>query len=289
MSPFLAGAPPTGGGGAAATAASGRRLRQAVGMDGFGPASYGDTFADVYDQWYDRPADRVAVVEHLAELAALVLAPGEAGSGPPILELGIGTGRLAIPLAERGLEVWGVDASDAMLARLRAKPGGEGVHTVLGDMAHLDLGGLRFGLVFVAYNTLFNLIDADDQARCLRGVADHLLPGGRFVIEAFVPREEPMPRSGVVEVARLERDQVVLVVTRAGPADQVVEGQHVEISERGVRLRPWQIRFLRPDQLDDLAGAVGLRLESRSAGWRGEPFDDSSTSHVSVYVAGEVG
>jgi SAM-dependent methyltransferase len=202
-----------------------------------------------------------------------------------VLELGVGTGRLAIPLAQLGLEVWGVDASDAMLARLREKSGADGVHTVLGDMAHLDMGGLRFALVFAAYNTLFNLTDVDDQARCVRRVADHLVPGGRFVIEAFVPREEPVPRSGVVEVGRLERDHVVLVVTRAGPADQMVDGQHVEISERGVRLRPWQIRFLTPAQLDGLAEAAGLRLELRSSGWRGEPFDDDSRSHVSVYVA----
>jgi SAM-dependent methyltransferase len=253
------------------------------------PAAYGEAFADVYDDWYGSiDGEEEAAVDLLAGRAA----------GGPVLELGVGTGRLAIPLAARGHEVWGLDASPAMLDRLRTKPGGDRVRTVEGDMANFDLGDERFGLVFVVNNTLCNLATRAGQARGLSRAAAHLRTGGRLLVETFVPTDAAVSVEPVVEVARIERSRVVLTVSRAGgdrdgesedgdagPGTQVVVGQHVDLGADGVRLRPWRIRLVAPTELDDLAAAAGLRLEDRWSGWCGETFTDSSPRHVSVYTS----
>ena len=159
------------------------------GVDEYGPSSYGDAFADVYDDWYGDPVPVGAAVDRLAALAG----------GGPVLELGVGTGRLAIPLAARGLAVWGIDASAAMLARLAAKPGGERVTAVLGrhGRARVRSGAPPFTLAFVAANTLFNLADSEAAQAGASPVWPRVAgPGGRFVVEAFVPADDP-PTSGV--------------------------------------------------------------------------------------------
>ena len=151
-------------------------------MEGYRPSTYGDRFADVYDDWYHDVSDVAATVARVAALA---------GEPPgPVLELGAGSGRLAIPRAARGLEVWALDASTAMLDRLAGKPGGDRVRVVLGDMAVLDVGAGPpggFAVVLCAFNTLFNLTDGEAQRRCLARVAEVLAPRGRLVVEAFVP------------------------------------------------------------------------------------------------------
>src|SRR4029453_5650142 len=151
-------------------------------VEGYEPGTYGDRLADVYDDWYSDVTDAEATVERVRALA---------GDPPgPVLELGAGSGRLAVPLAARGLEVWALDASAAMVERLRGKPGGAAVHAVVGDMAALDLGPgapATFAVVLCAYNTLFNLTDTESQRRCLARVAGVLAPGGRVLVEAFVP------------------------------------------------------------------------------------------------------
>jgi SAM-dependent methyltransferase len=244
------------------------------------PASYGDAFADVYDDWYgvDGDAETAAAVDRLADLSG----------GGPVLELGVGTGRLAIPLAARGLDVWGLDASRAMLERLRAKSGGERVTTVEADMVSFDLGDRQFGLVFAVFNTLCNLAGRNDQVRGLSRAAAHLVPGGRVIVEMIVPSDARVSDEPVVEVSRLERDRVVLSVSRAvvrDGGDGVVEGHHVDLSAGGVRLRPWRVRLVTPSELDDLANQAGLRLEQRWSDWCGNAFDDgTSPRHVSVYT-----
>jgi SAM-dependent methyltransferase len=245
-------------------------------MQGYGPASYGDGFADVYDDWYAEVSDVDATVARLTALA----------NGRRVLELGIGSGRIALPLAAGGLEVWGIDASAAMVQRLRSKPGGTSVPVAIGDMAELDLSTLpggataRFGVVFVIYNTFFNLTSQAAQRRCLAAAAGRLSPGGRLVIEAFVPSTDA-PTS-IVEAPVVEVDRVVLTVSRER-TDQVIDGQHIEITEHGVRLRPWRIRYLRPDQLDELAAAAGLTLVERWSTWGGEPYEVGDVVHISVY------
>jgi SAM-dependent methyltransferase len=241
-------------------------------VHGYDESTYGERFADVYDEWYLGISDVDATVAALVQLAA----------GGAVLELGIGTGRLAIPLAMTGLDVHGVDASEAMLAQLRAKPGAESVTAVFGDMAE-DLPRGPFTLAFVAYNTFFGLPNEARQRACFAAVAEVLRPDGRFVIEAFVP--EAPPRSGsLVEVRHLTADRVVLTASVHLPDEQRAEGQFIELTESGgVRLRPWSVRYASPDQLDEMAAGAGFSLERRTADWEGAPFDETSAHHVSVY------
>jgi SAM-dependent methyltransferase len=206
--------------------------------------------------------------------------------GGPVLELACGTGRLALPLAARGLTVVGLDASPAMLERLRAKQGASTVDARAGDMAAFDLTDCGpFRLVFVAFNSLFNLTSAEDQARCFAQVARHLAPNGRFAVECFVPGWAEGPRDAV-EVRDLTADRVVLRVSRHDPDRQTVSGQHVELSESGARLRPWHLRYALPHQLDAHAARAGLSLVARWADWERSPFGPDSTQHVSVYRRG---
>lgn len=243
-------------------------------VEGYDETTYGERFADVYDDWYGSITDTEACVEAVARLA----------DGGPVLELGVGTGRLAIPLARRGLSVTGVDASPAMLAALSAKPGGDSVDAVLGDMTDPPVGEQRFSVAFVAYNTLFNLVTVDGQRACLANAARHLLPGGCVVVEAFVP-DVSEAATDAVAPKLVAADQVVLSVSRQDPDRQEVIGQYIDISETGIRLRPWRIRWSTPDQLDALAAEVGLQLTERWSSWSGDPFDDHADSHVSVYRA----
>lgn len=241
-------------------------------VQGYDPSSYGDSFADVYDEWYHDVSDIDATVGALAELAA----------GGRVLELGVGTGRLALPLAASGTPVHGIDTSAAMLTRLRAKDPDHLVATTLGDMVD-DLPDGPFSLAFVAYNTVFNLADERRQADCFRAVAGCLQPGGRFVVEAFVP-DDP-PRAGnEVSVRSLTASRVVLSVSVHHPDAQIAEGQFVEITELGgVRLRPWSIRYCAPRELDTMATAAGFALEHRWESFTERRFDDTSARHVSVY------
>jgi SAM-dependent methyltransferase len=233
-------------------------------------ATYGDAMADIYDDWYAE----LEVDAPVAALAAL------AGDGP-VLELGVGTGRLALPLAATGLSVAGVDASEAMLAALRAKPGGDTVTTVLGDMAGDDPLG-PFTLVYAAVNTFFNLVDDGAQQACLAAAARRLVPGGRLVLEAFVP--DPDGHGDAVRVRSMSADRVVLAVSVTDVSRQTASGQFVELVDgRPVRLRPWSIKWCTPDQLDAMAAAAGLELEHRWADWTGADFTPDSARHVSVW------
>lgn len=252
-------------------------------MEGYQASTYGDRFADVYDDWYGEVTDADVCTRRLAGLIA------EAGGGP-VLELGIGSGRLALPLARRGIEVHGIDASAAMLDRLRAKPGAGAIRLTQGDMADLDLPeGPPFSIVFVAFNTFFNLGSVDAQQRCLRRVAERLAPGGLFVLEAFVPADgEDVASGGAVSPRSITVDEVVLTVSQHDRANQTISGQHIHVTEAGIRLRPWHLRYAAPDELDAMAEAAGLKLAWRHAGWDGSPFGPDAGVHVSAYRGGSV-
>lgn len=246
-------------------------------MQGYDDTTYGDAFADVYDEWYEDDLGDVGPV--VACLAAF------AGRGRA-LELGVGTGRLAIPLSAAvsaaGGEVVGLDTSAAMLARMAAKPHGAGVVAVQGDMVD-DLPAGPFTLVFAAYNTFFNLLTAERQQQCMTAIAQRLAGGGRLVIEAFVPSEDAAAGNSV-SVRSLAADRVVLSASRTDPQRQIAEGQHIEFTETGgVRLRPWAVRWATPEQLDHMATTAGLRREHRWSDFAGTAFDAHSTRHVSVY------
>jgi SAM-dependent methyltransferase len=249
-------------------------------MDGYDASTYGDRFADVYDDWYGDLTDAVACTDRLAALAG----------GGPVLELGVGSGRLALPLAARGVAVHGIDASDAMLDRLRAKPGGAAIHLTQGDMAELALvDPPAFTVVFAAFNTLFNLPSGAAQQQCLERVEGLLAPEGLLVIEAFVPPEPGggAPR-GSVTPRHISADEVVLSVSHHDERAQTISGQHIQVTERGIRLRPWHLRYCGTRELDAMAEAAGLVLAWRHADWAGTAFGPDAGVHVSAYRRGNV-
>lgn len=222
---------------------------------------------------HDLRGDEEEAVAFLASLA---------GRGPA-LELAIGTGRIALPLAARGLRVDGIDIAPAMLERLREKPGGAALDVRLGDFADVDVPG-RYPLVFVLWNSFYNLLSQDEQVRCLQNVAARLEPGGAFVVEGFVPAFlHRLERHQRVETEAIEVDAVRLGAMRHDPALQRLEQTHVDLTAQGLSMTPVVQRYVWPAELDLMARIAGLRLEVRYGGFRQEPFDADSRLHVSVY------
>ena len=249
------------------------------GMPGYLPTSYGDGFADVYDDWYPGADDTAATVAFLDDLATA------AATGAParVLELAVGTGRLAVPLSARH-QVTGLDVSAAMLGRLAAADPHGAVTRVTGDMA--DAAAYPsgpFDLVVVAYNSLFMLTEPDAQQACFAAVAGVLAPGGAFVVEAFVPRHPP-PSGSDVTLRSMRVGRVVLAVSSADPATQQIDGQYIDLADgEPVRLRPWRIRYTTPAQLDEMAGTVGMRPAERYEDVARRPFRPASDRHVTIY------
>jgi SAM-dependent methyltransferase len=236
---------------------------------------FGEQVAAVYDAQSEgmfHPAVIAPAVERLAELA----------DGGRALEFAIGTGRVALPLAERGVPVAGIDNSEPMLDRLRAKPGAERVHAVAGDMAATRVEG-EFSLVYLLFNTIFNLTTQDGQVACFRNAAAHLRPGGRFVIEARVPELQRLPLGQTVLPWRADPDGFSFYVYDV--VAQRLSGRHYDLGDGRVQPRPIELRYAWPAELDLMARLAGLRLEHRWGGWDREPFTALSPSHVSVYVS----
>jgi len=241
-------------------------------MDDYEPrTSFGADTAATYDD--DPRGDEGETVAFLEQLAR----------GGPVLELAIGTGRIAIPLAARGLQVDGIDFSPEMVARLRAKPGGATIPVTMGDFAEVGVPG-SYPLIYLVYNTLFNLLTQDDQVRCFENVATHLTAEGSFVVEAFVPSFLYRLRDDqYVDAEAIKVSEVSLDVGRHDAATQRLEETHVVLSNAGVRLYPIVSRYSWPSELDLMARIAGLRLKNRWGGWNQEPFDTNSSWHVSVY------
>jgi SAM-dependent methyltransferase len=238
-------------------------------MNDYQPETYGQRIAGVYDDWYGAVDE--ATVPLLKELAHARRA----------LELGIGSGRVAIPLQQAGVAVEGIDASQAMVARLRAKPGGA-IPVVIGDMADVAAEG-EYGLIYVLVNTFFGLLTQEDQVRCFRNVAKHLAPQGSFLIEAFVPDPARFTARQAVRAFHVGDDAVRLEASQHDPATQQVTSQLVLLSEEGIRFYPVKIRYAWPAELDLMAQLAGLELRHRWSTWRKDPFTSSSTGHISVY------
>jgi SAM-dependent methyltransferase len=233
--------------------------------------SFGEDVAGIYD---DVPrGDEDAAVAFLADLA---------GRGPA-LELAIGTGRIALPLATRELRVDGIDISPAMVAQLRAKPGGDEISVTMGDFVEVPVSG-AYSLIYVVFNSLFNVLTQDDQVRCFENVAAHLTDDGSFVIEAGSPAVlYGLSNDQYVEAEAIEVDRVRLDVLRHDPAHQMLEESHVTLSAEGIHLNPVVQRYAWPAELDLMARIAGLRLKDRWGGWNGEPYDSNSQTVVSVY------
>ena len=235
-------------------------------------STYGDGFADIYDDWYQDVTDVESTVAFIVSLA----------QGKKILELGVGTGRLALPIAATGTPVSGVDSSSAMLDRLAKRDSSRLIETHLADMAHWLPKG-RFQVIFCAYNTFFNLIGSNAQESCLKLVEQRLEPNGRFILEAFAPSISPdLPTRGIE--CRHTANTTVMNITIREQTSRLVRGQSVEINEGGITLRPWRISVRTPSELDDSAGRHGLRLLERWEDWHRTPFTSNSARHVSVYA-----
>ncbi|TWP51985.1 class I SAM-dependent methyltransferase [Lentzea tibetensis] len=202
-----------------------------------------------------------------------------AGAGPA-LELAIGTGRIALPLAATGVRVDGIDLSPDMVAQLRAKPGGDALSVTMGDFADVDVPG-TYSLVYVVYNTLFNLLTQDDQVRCFENVAKHLTDDGVFLVEAGVPHIRDDDQS--IRAERVNKRDVWLDLERYDPVTQLLEENHVHLTPQGIRFFPVVQRLAWPAELDLMARIAGLRLKHRWGGWERQPFTVHTPNCVSVY------
>jgi len=234
------------------------------------PASYGDTWAPIYDEVHTH-LDPTAAVDVLAQLA---------GTGKA-LELGIGTGRVAIPLAARGVAVHGIEASQAMLDRLRAKPGGAEIPVTLGDFTDVAVDG-EYALIYVVFSSLYGLLTQAAQLACVRNAAARLARGGTFVFEGFVPDPARFTANQRVHVTRLEPTRLDVLVANHDPVQQRVASQHVVVGPQGMQMFPVEIRYVWPSELDLMAQLAGLHLRERWGDWQRGPYTGSG-GHVSIY------
>jgi SAM-dependent methyltransferase len=241
-------------------------------MEGFGPETFGALNAESYDMACPTDSAALEAVGVLADLAA----------GGRVLEMAIGTGRIALPLAARGLSVSGIDASPEMIARLRTKPGGEAIPVIIGNMADVDIDG-QFDLVFLVFNTLFNLTSQDDQVRCFCNVARRLTPRGVFVLEVFVPDVAHFVDRERVRTVTITFGSAVLEASIHDPVTQTINYQYIAATPKGLRLTPLPMRYVWPSEMDLMARLAGLELRNRWAGWDRSAFTAASTKHVSVY------
>lgn len=241
-------------------------------MEDHDPERYGEAIAADYDDLYEPVLDTEGAVECLAALA---------GRGP-ILEFGVGTGRLALPLVARGLAVHGVDASEAMVERMRQKPGARQVEVTIADFGQVELAG-RFTLAVLAFNTVFALPSQEAQVGAFANAARHLAPGGRFVVEAWVPDLSRFHRGQGVWARPAGITGASLELAWLEPVHQVMRTTQVRFSDGDVRLFPANHRYAWPAELDLMGRLAGMVLEHRWATWRRDRFSAESPAHVSVY------
>jgi SAM-dependent methyltransferase len=233
---------------------------------------FGERIAASYDddsEMFD-PAAVDPVIDVLVELAA----------GGSALELGIGTGRIALPLAQRGVPVNGIDLSKAMVARLHAKPGGEDVGVTIGDFATTTVDG-SFSLAYLVCNTIMNLTTQAAQVACFRNVAAHLQPGGCFVIDVMIPELQRLPPGETFRVFSGGTDS--WGIDEYDVATQGLTSHHLEIVDGRVDRISVPFRYVWPSELDLMAELGGMRLRERWGGWKREPFTSDSRKHVSIW------
>jgi len=240
-------------------------------VTGLNDPAFFDRYADSYDTWaMDDPA---AAVEFLGGLLP---------KGGRALELAIGTGRVALPLAARGILVEGIDGSPAMVEQLRAKPGGSEIPITVGDMAEVAVEG-PFELAYLVFNTLYNLPSQARQVDCFRNVARVLAPGGLFVVECFIQDVTEFDRHQRVATRALSEDAVRMEFLLHDPVEQAVTYQRVTFDAKGTTLNPLRLRYCWPSELDLMARLAGMRLRERYTDWDRTPFTAQSRKHVSVY------
>lgn len=214
-------------------------------------------------------------------LAATVRLLQKLADGGPALEFAIGTGRVALPLAARGVEVRGIELSEAMAAQLRAKPGGEAIQVTVGDMSTTTVAG-DFGLVYLVFNTIGNLTTQQQQVACFANAAAHLRPGGRFVIEVGIPALRELP-SGQRFVVFAGEPGHRWGIDEYDVANQGLISHHIDLAGAQPRVESAPFRYVWPGELDLMARLAGLRFHSRWADWDQSPFTAESTKHISVW------
>jgi SAM-dependent methyltransferase len=234
---------------------------------------FDETVASTYDETSDTMFDP-AVVGPTVDFLADVAGDGRA------LELGVGTGRIALPLAARGVEVHGIELSRAMTARLRAKPGGEAIGITIGDFSSARVGG-SFRLAYLVFNTIMNLTTQDAQVGCFRNVAAHLEPGGCFVIEVGVPDLQRLPPGERFVV--FDASETHWGIDEYDVLNQGLISHHFEIRGGEVEKSSGPFRYVWPAELDLMAQLAGLQLRERWSSWKREPFTSDSRQHVSVW------
>lgn len=243
-------------------------------MEGYDETTYGQRWAPYYDDIYSDVEDSL-----------IDLLTRHAGRPPRALELAIGTGRIALPLHTKGVEVSGIDISEEMVADLRPKPGGEAITVTIGDFADVGVEEV-FPLIYLAFNTLFALPTQERQVECFQNVANHLEPGGRFVIDCFVPDvtrfDRYNTRMGVSSIDSVEEHGYELSIY--DPVDQRISTQLVRRLTSGETVvLPVEVRFAWPSELDLMARLAGMTLENRYGWYDLRPFTERSTNHVSIY------
>ena len=239
-------------------------------MPDYSEKTYGEHIAGVYDQWYSEFDP--AAIQVLAELAHT----GRA------LELGIGTGRIAIPLLNSGVTVHGIDASTSMVSKLRSKPGGESIPVIMGNFVDVPVDG-KYSLIYVVFNTFYALLTQEEQIRCFQNVARHLASEGVFVLEAFVPDMTRFPAGQAMRVTRIGDSEVQVDVSQVELDKQVITSQHVVLTGQGTRFYPVKIRYVWPSEMDLMARVSMLRLRERWGDWGKSRFTAESGKHISVY------
>lgn len=235
--------------------------------------TYADEAADVYDAWFGGYLGAAPVVDRLAQLAA---------GGGPALELGIGTGRVALPLAERGVEVHGVDASEAMVRQLRAKPGGDRIPVTMGDFSEVPAEG-PFGLIFVVAGSFFELASQEAQVRCFENAARRLRPGGVFAFDGLVPDAGRSAGDQDMRLIPSSDERLIVRFRKFDLVAQTYTSNYLVVEDGAARHLKVRFRYAWPSELDLMARLAGLRLRERSSSWLGEPFTGTSPSHVSIY------
>lgn len=234
---------------------------------------FDERIAARYDESGDEEFDP-AVIDQTVDFLADLAGRGRA------LEFGIGTGRISLPLARRGVDVHGIDMSRAMVARLRAKPGGDDIGVTIGDFSSTRVDG-TFSLAYLVYNTIMNLTSQEAQVACFRNAAAHLVPGGCFVIEVMVPELQRLPPGEVFRVFRA--GETSWGIDEYDVADQGLISHHIEFVDGGVETVSMPFRYAWPAEYDLMARLAGMTLRERWGGWKRDPFTSESDAHVSVW------
>ena len=241
-------------------------------MKGFDPAkSFGSDVAAQYEDY--KRGDEESASSFLAEYA-------KEGTA---LEFAIGTGRIALPLAAKGIQVDGIELSPHMVEKLHAKLEGTNINVIVGDMCSATTNQ-HYSLVYLVFNTIFNLLTADDQIRCFENAARHLTKDGFFVVETALPHAWISPdKPDYVHAEHVGKEIVGLDVARYDPVTQLLEENHIEFTAQGISMSPIVCRLITPGEMDLMARIAGMHLIQRFANWQRSTFDINSKMHISIY------